>query len=219
MSKTVRRKYGREAREDKRDKKFLLQSNIITRRRSRTWSTYGWHGDQGKEGSCVGFGWCHWLHSQPIRQYVDPIGIYKLAQHLDEWEGTDYDGTSIRAGAKVLSHLGAIQQYRWTWDAKVIANHVLIKGPVVIGVKWYNDMNKPDSKGLMSVSGKLLGGHCVLIMGYNGAKKLFKIKNSYGTGWGNRGYAYISFDDLQRLLHDGGEACVGIESKMKPKSR
>ena len=166
MSKTVRRKYGREERADKRDKKFLLQSNIITRRRSRTWSTYGWHGDQGKEGSCVGFGWCHWLHSQPIRQYLDPIGIYKLAQHLDEWEGTDYNGTSIRAGAKVLSHLGAIQEYRWTWDAEAIANHTLIQGPVVIGVKWYNDMNRPDNKGLMSVSGKLLGGHCVLIMGY-----------------------------------------------------
>jgi len=219
MSRIIRRKYGREERQDKRDKKFLLQSNIVTKRRSRTWSTYGWHGDQGKEGSCVGFGWAHWLHSQPIRQYVDPIGIYKLAQHLDEWEGTDYDGTSVRAGAKVLSYLGAIQEYRWTWDAKVIANHVLMRGPVVIGVKWYNDMNRPNSKGLMSIGGKLLGGHCVMIMGYNGSKKIFKIKNSYGTAWGNRGYAYISLDDLQSLLHDGGEACVGIESKMKPKGR
>jgi C1A family cysteine protease len=69
----------------------------------------------------------------------------------------------------------------------------------------------------MSVSGKLLGGHCVLIMGYNGSKKLFKIKNSYGVGWGNRGYAYLSLYDLQKLLNDGGEACVGIESKIKPK--
>jgi len=37
------------------------------------------------------------------------------------------------------------------------------------------------------------GGHDVLIVGYNQTTQLFKLRNSWGTGWGQGGYGYIPF--------------------------
>ncbi len=36
-------------------------------------------------------------------------------------------------------------------------------------------------------------GHAVLIMGYSDSLQAFKFMNSWGTGWGNRGYGWISY--------------------------
>ena len=219
MSSNIKRAFGRLEIPDKRDKKFLLSAprSASGLPRSKTWYNRGWHGDQGRESSCVGYGWSHWLHSSPIRQFLNPVGIYRLSQFLDSWDGENYKGTSVRAGAKVLSLLGAITEYQWTWDAKVIAHHILSKGPVVIGVKWYEGMNKPNRAGLMSVDGNMMGGHCVCLIGYNSTKEMFKVKNSYGARWGNKGFGLLTLSDLNNLLLDGGEACVGVETKILPK--
>ena len=40
---------------------------------------------------------------------------------------------------------------------------------------------------------KLLGGHAVLIVGCDKDRKLFEIKNSWGTDGGNQGYAAMDF--------------------------
>lgn len=41
---------------------------------------------------------------------------------------------------------------------------------------------------------KLLGGHAVLLVGYNKSKKVFIVRNSWGTSWGDNGYFYMPFD-------------------------
>ena len=46
-----------------------------------------------------------------------------------------------------------------------------------------------------------LGGHCVVICGYDHTKQLFKCRNSYGKGWGLAGYfwmpyAYVTNTDI-----------------------
>jgi hypothetical protein len=40
----------------------------------------------------------------------------------------------------------------------------------------------------------IIGGHAVLIVGYNDVTKQFKFKNSWGTSWGNRGYGYLPYE-------------------------
>jgi C1A family cysteine protease len=38
-----------------------------------------------------------------------------------------------------------------------------------------------------------IGGHAVLIVGYNDATKMFKIRNSWGPGWGLNGYFFMPY--------------------------
>jgi C1A family cysteine protease len=40
----------------------------------------------------------------------------------------------------------------------------------------------------------LLGGHAVTIVGYDDNKGAFKIRNSWGTSWGQKGYFWIDYD-------------------------
>jgi len=43
---------------------------------------------------------------------------------------------------------------------------------------------------------KLLGGHAVLAVGYDDSLKRFEVQNSWGTGWGDKGYFTIPYDYL-----------------------
>jgi C1A family cysteine protease len=48
---------------------------------------------------------------------------------------------------------------------------------------------------------KMLGGHAVLAVGYDDTKKVFIVRNSWGSGWGDKGhfympYSYITNQDL-----------------------
>lgn len=62
--------------------------------------------DQGVEGKCVGFGTARAL-SLVDRRKFDPHIIYHRAQEIDEWPGTDYSGTSVRAAVDVVRSEGA----------------------------------------------------------------------------------------------------------------
>jgi len=209
-SKTKRRYDGRDFAADSRD--WAMTGQLTTRRR-RKWRDNQWSGDQGSEPSCVGFAWAHWLASSPVSQFLDPAGIYALAQHVDEWEGNDYDGTSIRAGAKLLNRLGHIEWYSFTTDEGAVRGNVLEVGPLVIGVNWYAGMEKPDRDGLIVPSGQLRGGHAILIVGY--APGFYMLKNSWGLDWGLSGHCYLADQHLQELLDQQGEACLAVEKKVR----
>jgi C1A family cysteine protease len=42
----------------------------------------------------------------------------------------------------------------------------------------------------------MLGGHCMAIVGYNDVSKTFRCANSWGIGWGNKGYCDMPYDYL-----------------------
>ena len=44
---------------------------------------------------------------------------------------------------------------------------------------------------------RLLGGHAVLLVGYNKTRKVFIVRNSWGISWGDKGYFYMPFDVLK----------------------
>lgn len=43
---------------------------------------------------------------------------------------------------------------------------------------------------------KVVGGHCVVAVGYDDTKRAFIIRNSWGTGWGLHGYCYMPYEYL-----------------------
>jgi len=208
----IARTYGREYVADTRDRHYRLRTRRTTRK-YRYWRC-GQVTDQGAAPNCVGHAWANWLAASPVRQRpIAPDGIYTLAQYHDEWEGQDYEGTSVRGAAKVLTITGHISEYRWEWRLTPAIEYLLVSGPLVLGVNWYEGMEEPDLKGVIHADGRLLGGHAVLCYGANCSTQLVSIRNSWGRGWGDNGNCRISFADLDQLLSEDGECCAAVESQ------
>jgi hypothetical protein len=45
-----------------------------------------------------------------------------------------------------------------------------------------------------------VGGHSVLVVGYDERNQWFKFKNSWGKAWGNKGFGYFSFDYAEKKM-------------------
>lgn len=216
-------KLGRRIAVDRRDRKFAIEAPIAGRRLRRYWNANGWWGDQGYSSECVGYAWAHWLEDGPVTHkgtppVVQPATIYEQAKLIDEWPGEDYDGTSVRAGAKVLQGLGYITEYRWAFTMPALIHTLLEKGPVVFGSWWYEGMDEPDERGFIRPTGATLGGHAYVLNGINTRSDKVRMKNSWNRTWGHNGHAWISISDLAILLHREGEACLAGEIRPDPNS-
>ena len=213
-------RFGRLYKRDKRDDRFRLSTLLggrTTKKTQQFWKDDYWVGDQGLHPRCVGFAWAHWLESGPVLHpdsqspAADPVMIYNEAQKVDEWPGENYAGTSVRAGAKVLTRLGFIESYLWAKTISEIVYALCEVGPVVVGTNWHAGMDKPKKNGRIRPKGPVLGGHAYLLSGVDREKKYFRIRNSWGLQWGSQGRAIIKFKDFKKLLQARGEACLAVE--------
>lgn len=176
--------------------------------------------DQGNEGACVGFACAHELAAKPIEVSVDfnmARGLYHDAQRVDQWEGGAYpgakpfyEGTSVLAGLKVIQQRGYVPEYRWAFGLDDLILSVSNLGPAIIGVNWYTGMFDTDQRHFINISGRVEGGHAIMVRGVSIRKEAFVLHNSWGTKWGRYGQAYISFDDMARLLREDGEAAIPL---------
>lgn len=213
----MKRRFGRIYVRDERDDAYPILLKRASRRTSRYWNQNGWWGDQGYTPRCVGYAFAHWCEDGPVTHrgkppIADPQVIYETAQDVDEWEGDDYEGTSIRGGAKAMQEMGFVSEYRWTKSLRTLVTTVLELGPVVVGTAWWSGMSEPNKSGRIRISGEIAGGHAYLLNGVNTKRQLFRIKNSWGRGWGVNGTAYIGFDDMGLLIEDmDGEVCLATE--------
>jgi C1A family cysteine protease len=72
--------------------------------------------------------------------------------------------------------------------------------PVVFGVTLYESFQsdavaKTGLVPMPSTSEQVLGGHCMLIVGYDDPSRQFQVRNSWGT-WGDKGNCWIGYDYL-----------------------
>jgi hypothetical protein len=169
--------------------------------------------DQGREGACVGFGCAQLLQSSPYRQEGIPSGfdIYHEAQRIDEFPDHE-EGTSVRAGLEVLRRLGYIKSFHWAADMMEICRYIHQYGPVVAGHNWYGD--DMDADGVINLSGRATGGHCVLYNGYDLARGLLFGVNSWGSDWGVKGMFAARLEQVDRELRRGGVAAGVVENKI-----
>ena len=70
--------------------------------------------------------------------------------------------------------------------------------PFVFGFQVHQSFESPDvaKTGIMPMPGAndpVLGGHAVMCVGYDDARQVFIIRNSWGTGWGDQGHFYMPY--------------------------
>jgi hypothetical protein len=145
-----------------------------------------------------------------------------MATQLDEWEDNNNDtdrqlGTSVRAGAEAVLKLGRLKSYLWAFDLQPAVEWVLTQGPIVLGTWWYDSMFRPDKEGIVKItpSSQVAGGHAYLWRGADTRRALALCSNSWGDEWGKSGDFYLSFKDMERLVHEDGECCTATEIKIK----
>jgi hypothetical protein len=209
---------------DEKSRLFSIRETLETRKpRSYTWRCNKWL-DQKNEGACVGFSFAHELAARPFefRNITDSDAreYYFRAQQLDDWPGGSYpgaspfyEGTSILAGAKAIVEKGHIEEYRWAFGVEDLVLAIGHSGPAVIGVNWYESMFNVGTDGYLRVSGQKTGGHAILVRGYNSVARRFMLRNSWGKNWGRNGDCFISYEDMERLLNEKGEACIPMIRK------
>lgn len=94
-----------------------------------------------------------------------------------------------------------------------VKQHIaLMQGPVMVGIDVFESLESPQTgkTGIIAVPDTtkeaFLGGHEILIVGYydkmtaNGHTGYLIIRNSWGTGWGDKGYGYLPYDFCNKGL-------------------
>jgi len=72
--------------------------------------------------------------------------------------------------------------------------------PVIIGLKLFKSFYPKNNSAVVPYPSKNEaeyedhGNHALLIVGFNDDEKLFKVRNSWGTAFGENGYCYIPYD-------------------------
>jgi hypothetical protein len=211
-------------RRPQQDERSLRLFNIADVMETRAPRSYTWacstNLDQGREGACVAFGWTQEAAARPKVHTVDNSlarSLYPRMQRVDEWEGEEptYSGTSVLAGAKIAKEQGWIGEYRWTDDLMDALAAVSYWGPAVIGVDWYSGMFDTDSNGFIYPTGRVEGGHCILVRGVSLKKQAVLLHNSWGPNWGGTekgpGTAWLAFHDFRTLIDNNGDVCIPVK--------
>lgn len=96
-----------------------------------------------------------------------------------------------------------ITRYERTTDYNGCKDALAHGYSVIIGFTVYSSFlsTSTASTGVMTYPNKkterILGGHAVLLVGYDDAKSCFIVRNSWGTGWGDKGYFYMPYEVIQ----------------------
>ncbi len=102
------------------------------------------------------------------------------------WQSSAY---KIGSWGSVSGHLSALQKALNTY------------GPLPTAFYVYEDFMYYKSGIYTHTTGSRLGGHAVLLVGYNDAEQYFIVKNSWGPDWGENGFFRIAYSELDTFVN------------------
>lgn len=221
------RRLGRLIQFDERSRNFRASEVLPESFRSKTWYLNE-RNDQGPDGACVGFAVGHRLAARPLElsnvDYDLSFSIYREAQKLDPWAGENYEGTSVLAGVKAAQARGHLSEYRWCFSVDEIIRAIAHEGPVLVGTWWDHNMFKPRPSGLLEMGGGHAGGHAYILRGVTMKPRLrgevvsepvLRLTNSWGSGWGIKGEAFIKVSDYEQYLMPDSDAVLISEVRKR----
>lgn len=211
--------------------------------------------DQGSEGACTGFGlaavvnFLHYNRSDaqpPQKQKLRKIGgsasarmLYEMAKRYDEWDGENYDGSSIRGAMKGWLRHGVCTWNDWPYDEdepgrltpsrQLKALHHPLGSYLRVRHLHLNHMHGAlNEAGIIYASAQVHEGWYDVDPGTGKipySNKMagghafaivgydedgFWIQNSWGPDWGRKGFCHISYDDWLENGYDCWVARLGV---------
>jgi C1A family cysteine protease len=95
------------------------------------------------------------------------------------------------------TRLTKISAFNHLTKAADMKHHLATVGPMSACFTVYEDFAYAYTGGIYSyhpdTSGDIVGGHCVAIVGYDDSKLCWIAKNSWGKGWGEKGFFRIGY--------------------------
>ncbi len=89
-----------------------------------------------------------------------------------------------------------VKGYELTTKLSGIRKALAAGMPVVLAMRVYDNISKTPASGLMpmpTASTKFVGGHAVIAVGYDSAKQVLVVRNSWGSSWADGGYFYMPY--------------------------
>ena len=93
--------------------------------------------------------------------------------------------------------------------------HALAEGnPIIFGMRLFDSFDKGKKPGLVPLpntretSRDSHGLHAMLCVGYSDKDQVFIVRNSWGPGWGDKGYCYIPYRYLMNEKYNLGDSWI-----------
>jgi hypothetical protein len=86
--------------------------------------------------------------------------------------------------------------------------------PIIFALKLYDSFDRQRKPGLVPAPSpneagrESHGGHAMLCVGYSEKDRVFIVRNSWGTGWGDKGYCYIPFGYMMNPELNFGDSWI-----------
>lgn len=149
--------------------------------------------NQGQTSQCVAYALAGWLEFYRWKHFgitaqINPGPIYARAKQLDGFPSVE--GTTLEAGVRAAEELGLIR----VLDIRSITHPTEVQralhqyGCVLAGFNIDDGWLDAQPGGWIPPGRNPLGGHAVLLCGYNLAEDWFAFQNSWGEQQGWRGF-------------------------------
>jgi hypothetical protein len=185
--------------------------------RYTSWTEYLPSFDQGNLGSCTANAALGCLVTEPFGAAgvnlteTDAVKLYELETRIDdsqipgEYPPNDTGSTGAWSMQALIKE-GKIKDYIHTRSFG-LALRMLNNGPISIGVTWYESMFTPDTYNVIDVdpTSQVAGGHQICIVGNDVKNQQIRVRNSWGTDWGDNGHAWLTWESFDYLLDQGGD--------------
>lgn len=104
-------------------------------------------------------------------------------------------------------HIDAFSYYYVRNDTDSIKTAVASGYPIIFGFQVFSsfrnrDVTKTGIVPMPKAGEYCLGGHCVMIVGYRDSLQSFICMNSWGVGWGDKGYLYMPYEYIKQFAFD-----------------
>ncbi len=184
-------------------------------------------------------------HRSGRSERVSERMLYEMARRYDEWPGEDYDGSSARGAMKGWHQHGVCAARLWPYAPQISTNEDITNARAAdasarplgayfrvnhkdlvamhaalaeVGILYataavHDGWDNVRKDGLIPYVREQDGGHAFAIVGYN--ETGFWIQNSWGTSWGKRGFALLSYEDWLENGFDVWVARLGVPIKVE----